>query len=278
MTADLGPERSQLPWPTTAEAVAASVACARALGLPVEEPEVIAEGFSVRVHLRPSPVVSRVVTTGQQLRGKPRPWLEREVAVGQFLARSDVAIVAPWEEPGPHRVDGTDVTLWSWVEDTGGLVSAAEFGVMLGELHTALASYAPDLPTLVGPLTDIAAAVSRVDDPLLHRAADVLVPLAMDWPRRPLHGDAHTGNVLMTRDGPRWSDFEDVCAGPVEWDLASLTLTDEAVDAYPGHIDRTRLEECRDLRRLQVLSYLLVEDAHEPQLLESLTSALRWRL
>lgn len=278
MSADAGPEPGRLHMPTTAEAVDASVACARTLGLPVEQPEVIAEGFSVRVHLRPSPVVSRVVTTGQELRGDPRPWLEREVAVAQFLARSGVGIVAPWDDPGPHAVDGVEVTLWQWVEDTGATVSGAEFGVMLGELHAALAGYDADLTPLVGPLTDIAAAVQRVDDPLLHRAADVLVPLAMDWPRRPLHGDAHTGNVLMTRDGPRWSDFEDVCAGPVEWDLASLTLTDEAVDAYPGHIDRTRLEECRDLRRLQVLSYLLVEDAHEPELLESLTSALRWRL
>lgn len=278
MSADPGRARGRFRTPTTAEAVAASVECARRIGLPVDEPEVIAEGFSVRVHLRPSPVVSRVVTAGQELRGDPHPWLQREVAVARFLARSDVAIVAPWDDPGPHGVDDVEVTLWRWVEGTGGTVSGAEFGAMLGELHAALAGYDRELPPLAGPLTDIAAAVQRVADPLLHRAADVLLPLAMCWPRRPVHGDAHTGNVLMTTDGPRWSDFEDVCAGPVEWDLASLTLTDEAVDAYPGHVDRVRLEECRDLRRLQVLSYLLVEDADAPELRESLTTALRRRL
>lgn len=82
----------------------------------------------------------------------------------------------------------------------------------------------------------------------------------------------------MTPDGPLWSDFEDVCAGPVEWDLASLTLSDEAVDAYPGDVDRTRLEECRDLRRLQVLASLLVGGFDEPVLRASLSAALRRRL
>jgi hypothetical protein len=29
----------------------------------------------------------------------------------------------------------------------------------------------------------------------------------------------------MTPDGPLWTDFEDVCVGPVEWDMASMTIT-----------------------------------------------------
>ena len=269
---------TQLPPISTAEAVAASVACARAVGLPVEDPEVIAEGYSVRLHLHPSPVVSRVVTVGRELRGEPRPWLEREVAVGQFLARTRVEIVAPWDDPGPHGVDGIDVSLWRWVDHQPGTVSPTDFAVMLGELHDVLASYDADLPPLVGPLTDIATALTRCDDDLLHRAAEALVPLALNWPRRPLHGDAHTGNVLLTSTGPRWTDFEDVCSGPVEWDLASLTVTDEAVAAYPGPIDENRLEECRDLRRLQILSSLLVADAHAPSLEASLRAALQRRL
>ena len=81
--------------PSTAEALSASVACARALGLPTDDPEVIAEGYSVRVHLRPAAVVTRVVTVGRELRPDPLPWLEREVSVAQFLAASGVPIVAP---------------------------------------------------------------------------------------------------------------------------------------------------------------------------------------
>lgn len=281
-TTGIRPPRGPLPgqlFPlTTVDAVAASVACARAVGLPVDHPEVIAEGYSVRVHLHPTPVVSRVVTLGRELRGHPRPWLEREVAVGQFLSTSQVEVVAPWDDPGPHVVDGIDVSLWRWVEHEPGTVSGTDFGTMLGELHATLRSYEADLPPLVGPLTDIATAMTRSDDRVLHRAAEELVPLALSWPRRPLHGDAHTGNVLMTPTGPRWTDFEDVCVGPLEWDLASLTITDEALDAYPGHIDRVRLEECRDLRRLQILASLLVGDFDEAALYEELIARLQRRL
>ncbi len=263
---------------STADAVAASVACARSVGLSVDHPEVIAEGYSVRVRLHPTPVVSRVVTLGTELRGHPRPWLEREVAVGRFLSRSPVDVVAPWDAPGPYLVEGVDVSLWRWVEHGPGTVSGTDFGTMLGELHAALASYDADLPPLVGPLTDIATALARSDDRVLHRAAEQLVPLALGWPRRPLHGDAHTGNVLMTPAGPRWTDFEDVCVGPVEWDLASMTVTDEALLAYPGHVDPTRLEECRDLRRLQILASLLVGDLDEAPLYDALVARLQRRL
>ena len=263
---------------STADAVAASIACGRAVGLAVEWPEVIAEGYSVRVRLHPEPVVTRVITLGRTLRGRPRDWLEREVDVARFLSASEVAVAPPWRDPGPHCIGDVDVTLWHWVEHDQSTVTDADFGTSLGQLHAALATYEADLPPLVGPLKDIAAAMSRSDDQVLHRAAEQLVPLALGWPRRPLHGDAHTGNVLVTPDGPRWTDFEDVCAGPVEWDLASLTLGEHALAAYPGHLDPTRLEECRDLRRLQVLAQLLVGDFDEPELCEAMRKNLRRRL
>jgi len=263
--------------PSTAQAVAASVACARALGLPDDEPEVIAEGYSVRVRLHPAPVVTRVVTLGRELRPNPLPWLEREVSVAQHLAASGIPVVAPWDDPGPHIADELEVSLWHWAEHDSSEVSAADFGTMLGPLHEALATYTGDLPPLVGPLTDISTALTVSSDATLHRAAHELVPLALSWPRRPLHGDAHTGNVLMTPDGPAWTDFEDVCLGPVEWDLASMTLTHETLKAYPGPIDSTRLADCRDLRRLQILASLLVGDYEEPALYSTLVAHLDQR-
>jgi hypothetical protein len=264
--------------PSTAEAVSASVACARAWGLPADSPEVIAEGFSVRVRLHPAPVVTRVVTVGRELRPNPLPWLQREVSVARHLATCGAPVVAPWDDPGPHIADGLEVSLWRWVEHDSTEVSAADFGTMLGPLHAALASYPGDLPPLVGPLTDIATALAVSSDPTLHRAAAELVPLALTWPRRPLHGDAHTGNLLMTTSGPLWTDFEDVCVGPVEWDLASMTITDDALAAYSGPIDQVRLDDCRDLRRLQVLASLLVGNHDEPALYDRLVTHLSQRV
>ncbi|MGH2584336.1 MAG: aminoglycoside phosphotransferase family protein, partial [Dehalococcoidia bacterium] len=55
-------ERQQLRNERSQPAVAAAVAVARAHGLPVEEPAVLADLFSVMVHLRPAPVVARVAT------------------------------------------------------------------------------------------------------------------------------------------------------------------------------------------------------------------------
>lgn len=263
--------------PTTAEAVAASVAVAAQLGLPTGNPVVVADGYSVRVRLDPSPVLTRVVTAGRLLRGQPRPWMEREIAVSRYLCAAGAPVVPPWPEAGPHEAHGLEVSLWQWLDPVPQTVPAEVYGPLLKDLHDALDGYDAELPVLVGPLTDIAAAVRASDNPVLREAAARLVPLALTWPRRPLHGDAHTGNVLSTAAGPRWMDFEDVCVGPVEWDLASRTLTETVVDAYPGEVDRVRLEDCRDLRHLQILAGLLTDDVQDAALCDEITARLAQR-
>jgi len=50
-----------------------------------------------------------------------------------------------------------------------------------------------------------------------------LVATLPGGPDQPLHGDAHPGNLLPAPDGRwLWCDFEDTCAGPLEWDLAAV--------------------------------------------------------
>jgi Ser/Thr protein kinase RdoA (MazF antagonist) len=54
---------------------------------------------------------------------------------------------------------------------------------------------------------------------------------------RPLHGDSHFNNVLWSAEGPLWTDLENACRGPVEYDLACLLWRDapgtgDAVNAY----------------------------------------------
>lgn len=264
--------------PTTSDAVAASVGVAARLGLTSDNPVVVAEGYSVRVRLDPAPVLTRVVTVGCLLRGAPRPWLEREIAVAGYLAATTVPVVVPWPEPGPHEAHGLPVSLWTWYQPDPAPLTPLAYAGLLADLHEALSDYPAELPVLTGPLTDIAAARQVSQDPVLHAAADALVPLALTWPRRPLHGDAHTGNVLNTPSGPRWLDFEDVCVGPIEWDLASRTLPHGVVDAYLGDLDRERLEHCRDLRHLQILAGLVTDDVQDTRLYDDVTGRLRRRL
>lgn len=239
----------------------ASVACVAELGLEVQSAEVIAAGYSVRVLLRPAQVVTRVVTEGQVLRGDPVPWLRREVEVASFLERAGAAVVPPYSAAGPHRAAGLEITLWRWLAASGGTVGQREFATMLYELHEHLLDYPAELPLLVGPLSDVSSALRISDDDVLHSVAAKVLAEVREWPRRPLHGDAHSDNLLGTAQGYRWLDFEDACVGPVEWDLAARTTSDEAVGAYPGRVDRDLLRACRQLRRLQILAAVLTSDA-----------------
>ena len=44
----------------------------------------------------------------------------------------------------------------------------------------------------------------------------------LDLVEQPIHGDAHQRNCLLTAAGPLWADLENVCRGPVEYDLACM--------------------------------------------------------
>src|SRR5205085_2799774 len=43
-------------------------------------------------------------------------------------------------------------------------------------------------------------------------------------PAQAIHGDASISNLLRTDSGLIWNDLEDVCAGPVHWDVAGLVV------------------------------------------------------
>jgi thiamine kinase-like enzyme len=75
---------------------------------------------------------------------------------------------------------------------------------------------------------------------------------------QPVHGDAHPGNLVATHDGLVWIDFEEVCRGPVEWDLATM-LDADAVAAH-HRPDPEVLARCTSLRTLQVVLCLIALD------------------
>ena len=39
-----------------------------------------------------------------------------------------------------------------------------------------------------------------------------------------IHGDASLSNLLRTEAALLWNDLEDVCVGPVHWDVAGLVV------------------------------------------------------
>ena len=63
--------------------------------------------------------------------------------------------------------------------------------------------------------------------------------------RQPLHGEPHTGNVLIGPTGLVLIDLEGVCEGPREWDLAAAP---PGVAAHVPGIDADLLSAARLLR------------------------------
>ena len=89
---------------------------------------------------------------------------------------------------------------------------------------------------------------------------------------RPLHGEAHLANAMVTHDGIRWFDFESVCRGPLEWDLSALP--DEAHGAFED-VDSQLLALLRRLRSLCVAVWCSVQPDRAPEVAEAADFHLR---
>jgi hypothetical protein len=213
-----------------AVALAHSVAC--------EDAVVLAAGSNVLVHLKPAPVVARVMTGTAVLHGDVERWLAGEVAVGAFLGERGLA-VSPSEvlAPGPHQHDGLWMTFWEFVEHDPSrpLPRPDELGGSLRELHAALAEF----PGELGPLSDVrdwldrlvaelrpSATLSAQDRDRLPSRLNDLTPTVFEstLPRQAIHGDASMSNLLRTDARLLWNDLEDACVGPVHWDVAGLVV------------------------------------------------------
>lgn len=211
--------------------MAACAAVARAHGVAVDEPRVLRDATNVVVHLAPAPVVARVSMTLGPTRGLRS--LEDEVAFAIHAVAGGARVVPPASllPPGPHSSDGFEMTFWDHVE-TDGEVDARAAGRELRTLHDAVADFERELPAfdrldeaeaLVDGLEPASFADAEDLTALRRALAVVRERLAgIDLTMRPLHGDSHLGNVLQTASGPVWSDLENVCAGPPEYDVACL--------------------------------------------------------
>jgi hypothetical protein len=226
-----------------ASSLAAAQAVARQHGVACDAAVRIAAGSNVLVHLKPAPVVARVMTGTAVLHDDPEQWLTREVAVGAFLAERTDLIVPPSDilPPGPHERDGLWMTLWKFVphDEHAPPPEPRELGRSLRGLHAALADFRGDL----APLSETRDWLERLLDelrpspPLTQRdidrlrfELDALTPAVFEssLPAQALHGDASMSNVLRTDSGLVWNDLEDACTGPVAWDVAGLVASAKA--------------------------------------------------
>jgi hypothetical protein len=224
--------------PGTSRALAAARAVALANSVACEDAIVVAARSNVLVHLKPAPVIARVMSGTAVLHDDVEKWLAREVAVGAFLAERGLA-VPPSDvlAPGPHQYDGLWMTFWEFVEHDASrfLPPAHELGGSLRELHAALAEF----PGKLGQLSDVRDWLDRLlarlrpsprlaaqDRDLLRSRLHEMTPTVFETslPAQAIHGDASVSNLLRTDNGLIWNDFEDACIGPVHWDVAGLVI------------------------------------------------------
>jgi hypothetical protein len=230
----------------TRRAAQAAVDAANELGLQVERATVLHDVFSVVVHLEPEPVVARipVVLTAGTAPEQQAARQQRELDVVAWLDQQGVPVVPPSPRVprAPVRWDGFPMTFWE-------LADVAEDhepyrGVDISwsaELHARLAGYPDPLPFLAPFNHGLPEMLTALDD------VDILAPGEIDRARaeyealrsalsdraafeaafpgvgvQPIQGDGPSHNVIRTKSGIRFSDFEDVTCGPVEWDLAMM--------------------------------------------------------
>jgi Ser/Thr protein kinase RdoA (MazF antagonist) len=127
------------------------------------------------------------------------------------------------------------MTFWEFVghDASRPLPRAHELGGSLRELHAALA----DFPGELGQLSDVRDWLDRLlaelhpsprltpqDRDLLRSRLRELTPSVFEssLPAQAIHGDASISNLLRTENGLIWNDLEDICIGPVHWDVAGL--------------------------------------------------------
>jgi aminoglycoside phosphotransferase (APT) family kinase protein len=239
-------------------AVQAAESIAASLGLAADESVVLHGSNKLTLRLLPCDVVARVAPAAH---GIAR--FELDLALRLAEAGCPVAAPDPRVDPRVYARDGVDITLWTYYEPVADQeIGPGEYAEALARLHAGMRQI--DMPT--PHFTDRVASAQRLvsdrertpelveaDRELLAGTLrDLRSAVAGRGAEQLLHGEPHPGNLLATKDGPLFIDFETCCRGPVELDLAHAP--DEVGDHYPG-ADQDLLRECRILMLAMVTTW-----------------------
>jgi aminoglycoside phosphotransferase (APT) family kinase protein len=247
-------------------ATQAALSSASSLGLDARDAAVLHNSNKLTLRLQPCDVLARVAPVAGHCVA------QFEVDVAQRLAEVESPVAAVRAPEVFVRGDYV-VTLWAYYEPvTTRAIPHPDYARALERLHAGMRRV--DLPT--PHFTDrVAEAQTLVADhprtPELADADRVFLTGTLDRMRRAvsesgrpeqlLHGEPHPGNVLSTRTGPLFIDFETCCRGPIEFDLAHAP--DEVADHYPG-IDHQLLRDCRTLKLAMVTTWRWDRDDQFP--------------
>jgi aminoglycoside phosphotransferase (APT) family kinase protein len=173
-------------------------------------------------------VVVRIARSADRLQR-----VQRELCVARWLASEAVPAVHVFEKIGqPLLVDDRPVTFWRTVTGGDPVPTHVDLARLLAAFH-----HAPDCPCDLANFDPLRPSESRLRkaegvepedrDFLGGRCAalnDQLRHLTFALPPGPIHGDAHTSNLLTDRGQVVLLDFESAAIGPREWDLLPTAI------------------------------------------------------
>jgi len=212
---------------STAILPALEEACAR-VGLSSDGAELLRLGENAIYQLATDPVVVRIARSVDRL-----PRVRRELCVARWLATSSVPAVRVRDDlDQPTVALGHPVTFWRTVTGGDPVPDHIDLGRLLAAFHNA-----PGCPCELPGFDPLGPSYSRLAkaktvtqddrDFLKARCDDLngeLQHLQFALPRGPIHGDAHTSNLLTDHGQVVLIDFENAAIGPREWDLLPIAI------------------------------------------------------
>lgn len=210
---------------TSARAHQVMADACRAAGLESDRARLIRLGENALFRLERHPVIVRIARSAEyldaaRLEVRVSRWLEAE---GFLAAR----VVDDVEQA--VVVSGHPVTFWHLIEESDREATYGELGGVLRDLHALQVPADLELPLFdalgrSGLRIKRATTISEDDREFLRKRGqelhERLGELRFDSPRGPVHGDAHTSNVMVDRRGRvHLIDLETFCFDHPEWDL-----------------------------------------------------------
>jgi hypothetical protein len=250
-------------------AVAAATLTASALDLAVDDAVVLNDSNRLVARLLPCDIVARV---------SPMGWFSAatEVELARRLTdETDVPIAGldPRVEPRLHKRDGFEISMWTYFDPVhSGALAPTDYANALERLHGALRQIDVTAPHFTDRLTDIRRWLTDPDitpelavedrELLADRIANP-GPLLLDSgvAEQLLHGEPHPWNVLDTKNGPLFADFENCARGPVEYDLAWVP---RAVTERYHHANQNLVAECRGVVLALIAAHRWRRDDQHP--------------
>ena len=199
------------------------------LGLTADDAVILRDSNKLTARLVPCDVVARVAHVGHEVAA-----FEVELAERLGAAASPVAAPDPRVEARVYQTDGFALTLWTYYEPvTPSDTSVGGYARALSRLHAGMRTLDVATPHFMDRVDEAELLVaSRDRAPALADGDRELLVHHLRRARRGvgvraaaeqlLHGEPHPGNLISTRDGPVFIDFETCCRGPIELGAAPL--------------------------------------------------------